>query len=74
VRFVIDGASELNPGAWRLAEMLPPGALLYGSDAPYVTAPVGETLRGAPEELRTPIAAGNARATFSRLAAATAAA
>jgi uncharacterized protein len=74
VRFVIDGASELNPGAWRLAEMLPPGALLYGSDAPYVTAPVGETLRGAPEELRTPIASGNAHATFSRLAAATAAA
>jgi uncharacterized protein len=74
VRFVIDGASELNPGAWRLAEMLPPGSLLYGSDAPFVSTPAAQVLAGAPEELRAAIAAGNARATFSRLGATTAAA
>jgi uncharacterized protein len=74
VRFAIDGASELNPGAWRLAEMLPPGSLLYGSDAPFVSTPAAQVLAGAPEELRAAIAAGNARATFSRLGATTAAA
>jgi len=74
VRFVVDGASELTSGAWRLAEMLPPGVLLYGSDAPYVGAFAAQTLQGAPAELREVIAAGNARATFSRLGATAAAA
>jgi len=74
VRFVIDGASELNPGAWRLAEMLPLGSLLYGSDAPFVSTPAAQALSGAPEELRAGIEAGNARTTFSRLGATTAAA
>jgi uncharacterized protein len=73
IRFVIDGASELGAGAWRLAEMLPPGALLYGSDAPYVAAPLTQTLGDAPEALRGAIAAGNARATFPRLGVAAAA-
>jgi predicted TIM-barrel fold metal-dependent hydrolase len=74
VRFVIDGAAELGLGAWQLAEMLPPGTLVYGSDAPFVTAPAAQTLQGAPAELRAPIAADNARATFTRLGAAAAAA
>jgi predicted TIM-barrel fold metal-dependent hydrolase len=74
VRFVIDGASELGAGAWRLAEMLPPGSLVYGSDAPFVTASAARVLEVAPEALRAGIAADNARATFSRLGATTAAA
>jgi hypothetical protein len=74
VRFVVDGAAELGPGAWRLAEMLPPGTLVYGSDAPYVSAPAARMLEGARAELRAAIAADNARATFTRMGAAAAAA
>jgi predicted TIM-barrel fold metal-dependent hydrolase len=74
VRFVVDGAAELGPGAWRLAAMLPAQSLVYGSDAPYVEAQAAQTLGGATDELRAAIAADNARATFGRLGAAAAAA
>jgi predicted TIM-barrel fold metal-dependent hydrolase len=67
VRFVIDGAAELSAGAWHLAEMLPEGTLLYGSDAPFTSGAPAEILDGAPEALRSRIAADNACETFSRL-------
>jgi predicted TIM-barrel fold metal-dependent hydrolase len=67
IRFVVDGACDLDqPGAWKLAEMLPEQSLLYGSDRPYVTNGVA-ALAEAPEHLRRRIELENAAATFPRL-------
>lgn len=70
VRFVIDGACEMEAeGAWKIATMLPGQMLLFGSDKPYVES--GRTvLAKAPDELRAGIERLNAVATFPRLAAA----
>jgi predicted TIM-barrel fold metal-dependent hydrolase len=67
VRFVIDGAAELGAAAWRLAGMLPPRTLLYGSDAPFAHA---VSLHAAPAALAAEIATTNAAETFPRLGAA----
>jgi predicted TIM-barrel fold metal-dependent hydrolase len=65
IRFVVDGAAgALSPEAWRLAEMLPPSMLIWGSDAPFYAASAEQRLAGAPEELRDAIAFANAEETF----------
>ena len=65
IRFVVDGAARpLHADAWRLAEMLPPEVLLYGSDAPFSDEDVASVLSGAPESLRERIARENAVETF----------
>jgi hypothetical protein len=65
VRFVVDGAARpLHGDAWRLAEMLPPEVLLYGSDAPFEAEAPGDVLAGAPDALRARIASENAMETF----------
>jgi predicted TIM-barrel fold metal-dependent hydrolase len=67
VRFVIDGASELVPAAWKLASMLPQSSLLYGSDAPFTVAPAAQRLGDTPDALRDLITTDNARETFPQL-------
>jgi predicted TIM-barrel fold metal-dependent hydrolase len=68
VRFVVDGAAELGAGAWQLASMLPPGTLVYGSDAPFAR-PLA--LGDVPGAMRAEITVENARETFPRLGAGT---
>ena len=48
--------------------MLPPGMLLYGSDAPFAEPDPARVLDAAPVALRAALAAETARATFPRLA------
>lgn len=69
VRFVIDGASELDGDApWTLATMLPDTALIFGSDAPFVPDQRARVAR-APDSLRQAIERDNALTTFPRLRA-----
>ena len=68
VRFVVDGAVERDTASRRLAAMLDPSALLWGSDAPFAGGGI-DSLAAAPPELRTQIAGPNALDTFARLRA-----
>jgi uncharacterized protein len=68
VRFVVDGSTHVvGPDLWALAGMLPPGCLVWGSDAPFSARSAADTLVGAPAALRAAVASENAVATFSRL-------
>jgi predicted TIM-barrel fold metal-dependent hydrolase len=66
VRFLVDAACELSDQAWKVAAMLPPSSLLYGSDRPFASQSAAEALAGAPPGLRAGIAAENARQTIGR--------
>jgi predicted TIM-barrel fold metal-dependent hydrolase len=68
VRFVVDAAVERDPGTWMLAEMLPAGSLVHGSDVPFQGGGPG-VLKGCGEDLRGRILSANALDTFQRLKA-----
>jgi predicted TIM-barrel fold metal-dependent hydrolase len=70
VRLVVDdiGAAPAEQ-VQGLAELVPEGVLLYGSDVPFGSADPETTLRGIPDDLREAVARGNAEETFgARLA------
>jgi predicted TIM-barrel fold metal-dependent hydrolase len=69
VRFVVDAACELRAEAWQIAQMLPEGVLLYGSDRPFVDDAPEARLAGAPADRLEQLSFANAEATFSRMAA-----
>jgi uncharacterized protein len=66
VRFAVDGAVERDNGSMRMAAMLAPEALVWGSDVPFAGGGP-ESLAAAPTELRSRIAGANALETFTRL-------
>lgn len=68
VRFVVDAASELSAEAVQIAEMLPTGVLLYGSDRPFAVDST-ETLPRVFKDLPASVVAANAVETFSKLGA-----
>jgi uncharacterized protein len=68
VRFVVDAAVEREEGAWSLAAMLAPGALIWGSDIPFAGGGI-ESLAGCADEARNRIRDANALDTFQRLQA-----
>jgi predicted TIM-barrel fold metal-dependent hydrolase len=67
VRFVVDGAAELGAGAWTVAAMAPPSALLWGSDEPFLDADPARVFDAAPSELREGLAFANAESAFPSL-------
>jgi predicted TIM-barrel fold metal-dependent hydrolase len=66
IRFVVDGAVERDNGGQRLAAMLDPSALIWGSDVPFAGGGTA-SLAAVPPALRGRIGGANALETFTRL-------
>lgn len=65
IRLVVDDLGAAPPAdVAAIADMLPDGLLLYGSDRPFAAGGADGVLRGLPERLHDAVAHGNADATF----------
>lgn len=69
VRFVVDAACELRSEASQIAEMLPEGVLLYGSDRPFAVERAEDGFPAALADLPQGVGSVNALATFAKLEA-----